>query len=302
MNSIIMLTKRNMKLFLRDRMTVFFSFLSTIILVMLYFLFIANIYTVQMDDPANGGIAMFLAEGAKKFIVYVQMMAGVLVLNSMSLATGAFSTIARDFENKRIDNLLLTPVKTYEIILSYYATGLIASFVINSFTWLLSFLLIGFTTGYWLAAAAFITVLAVLLVASLISCSIMLLITSLVKSSAAIGVINGIAGTFFGFLCGIYMPYSNLGEGTKAIGSFLPFTHLTIWLKQVMLGDAFSQAGITGEFKDVLIRDFFSADGVGFCGMDVPLWEMMVFSGVLGLLCLTASYVLLRKRIKGRKK
>jgi len=298
---IITLTKRNLKLFLRDRMTVFFSFLSTLILVMLYFLFIAKIYAAGMDDPSAGGIAMPLAQGAKNFIVYLQMMAGVLVLNSMSLSTGAFSTIAKDFESKRIDNLLLTPVKTHEIILAYYSTGMIASFIINTFTWILSFLIIGITTGYWLAFGPFMAVLAVLLVASLISCSIMLLITSLVKSSTAIGVINGIAGTFFGFLCGIYMPYSNLGESTKLVGSFLPFTHITVWLKQVMLGDAFSQVGITGEFKDILLRDFFSADGVGFCGMDISLWGMIAFSGLLGLLCLIASYVLLRRRINGRK-
>ena len=300
MRPIMTLTKRNLKLFLRDRMTVFFSFLSTIILVMLYFLFIAKVYTAGMDDQAAGGIAMSLDANAKNFIVYLQMMAGVLTLNSMSLATGAFSTIARDFENKRIDCLLLTPVKTHEMILSYYTTGLIASFVINTFTWILSFLIIGITTGYWLAFGTFLMVVLVLFTASLISCSIMLLITSLVKSSAAIGVINGIAGTFFGFLCGIYMPYSNLGNTTKAVGSFLPFTHITVWLKQVTLDNACSQAGIPEEFKNILYRDYFSADGAGFCGFDVPLWTMLVFSGIAGMICLAVSYLLLCKRMKGQ--
>ena len=301
MNPIGTLTRRNLQLFLRDRMTVFFSFLSTIILVMLYFLFIGKIYTTQMDDSAMGGIAMPLAEGAKSFIVYLQMMAGVLALNSMSLATGAFSTIAKDFETRRVDSLMLTPVKPYQMILAYYATGLIASFIINTFTWIASFLIIGFATGYWLNAGSVLLVLAVLLVASLISCSIMLLITSLVKSSSAIGVINGIAGTFFGFLCGIYMPYSNLGDTTKAVGSFLPFTHLTIWLKRVMLGDAFTQLHIPDAFREILYRDFFSADGVGLAGMDVPLGAMVVLSGALGLMCLVASYLLLHRRIKGQK-
>lgn len=297
MNAMIALTKRNMRLFLRDKATVFFSFLSTLILIMLYFLFIAKIYTGQMDDPATGGIAMSLSANAKNFIVYLQMMAGVLVLNSMSLATGAFSTIAKDFEQGRVDNLLLTPVKSYEIIFSYLLTGFMASFIINTFTWVISYLIIGLTTGYWLASGAFLSVLLVLLAASFISCSLMLLVTTLLKSSSAIGVVNGVAGTFFGFLCGIYMPYSNLGETTKAVGSLFPFSHLTVWLKQVVLGNAFSQIGIPDMYQDILLRDFFSAESIGFCGISAPLWMMLLFSGILGLLCLLMSYMLLHKRI-----
>lgn len=299
MNNILVLTKRNLKLFLRDRAMVFFSFLSTLILVMLYFLFIAKIYTAGMDNPDAGGIAMSLSQNSKNFIVYLQMMAGVLVLNSMSLATGAFSTIAKDFENKRIDNLLLTPAKTHEIILSYFMVGLIASFVINMFTWIISFLIIGIATGYWLGIGAFLMVLIVLFVASLVSCSIMILVASFIKSVAAIGIFNGVSGTFFGFLCGIYMPYSNLGEATKAVGSLLPFSHLTVWLKNVVLTDAFSQLGITGEFKDILFRDYFSAGSIGFCGLSAPIWSMVLFSAAFGLLCLIASYVIMQKKIKG---
>jgi ABC-type polysaccharide/polyol phosphate export permease len=145
-------------------------------------------------------------------------------------------------------------------------------------------------------------VLAVLLTASLISCSVMLLITSLVKSSAAIGVINGVAGTFFGFLCGIYMPYSSLGESTKVIGSLLPFTHLVIWLKQIVLDNAFSQLGIIGEYKNILYRSYFSADSIGLIHFDIPLWTMVILSGFFGLICLAASYSILFRRFKEKQK
>lgn len=302
MIKVIVLTKRNLKIFLRDKPMVFFSFLSTLVLVMLYFLFIAKIYVAGMDNPEAGGIAMPLSQNAKYFIVYLQMMAGVLVLNSMSLATGAFSVIAKDFENKRIDNLLLTLAKTHEIMLSYFIAGLFASFVINTFTWVLSFIIIGISTGYWLGIGVFLMVLIVLFAASLVSCSIVSLITSLIKSVTAVGVFNGVSGTFFGFLCGIYMPYSNLGEGTKAVGSVLPFSHLTVWLKNVLLSDAFFQVGIEGEAKDILFRDYFTADSIGFCGLSAPLWIMILFSGLIGLLCLALAYCLLKKRIKGRGK
>lgn len=298
MNFTLTLIKRNIRLFLRDKATVFFAFLSTIILVALYFLFLAKIYTDGMDNPELGGIAMSLTGDAKSFIVYLQMMAGVLILNSMSLATGSFSTIAKDFENKRIDSFLLTPAKPHEMILSYFAAGLVVSFIINTLTWLLTVFIIGVITSYWVAAGTLLMVVFVLFIASLISCSLMILVTTLVKSSTAIGVINGILGTFFGFLCGIYMPYGNLGNGVKAVGSFLPFSHLVIWLKRVVLSDAFSQVGIAGEFKDILFRDYFSAESIGFCNLSAPLWVMVFASGIFGLICLVISYGLLTKRIK----
>ena len=298
MNTFLSLVKRNVKIFLRDRATVFFSFLSTIILVALYFLFIAKMYTSQMDNPAQGSIALPLSKGGKYFIVYLQMMAGVLVLNSMSLATGAFWTLARDFEIRKIDSLLLSPIKPGKLLLSYLVSGFIVSFGMNALTCAGSFLAIGLSTGFWLSVAAFFTVILVLLAVSAVSCSVMLLVTALVKSSTALGVINGIAGTFIGFLCGIYMPYSNLGQGAKFVGSMLPFSHFTIWLKTVVLNDAFRQLSIAGEFKEILLREFFSAKSIGICNISAPLWLMILLSALFGGACLVASLVILKKRIK----
>ncbi len=300
MNTISALIKRNTRLFLRDKASVFFSFLSTIILVALYLLFIASIYTNSMDILGAETAGFSLDTGAKDFIVYLQMMAGVLVLNSISLATGVFSTIAKDFENRRIDSFLLTPIKPYKLILSYFITGLLVSLSLNIITWLISAAVIGLATGFWISATTFFISLVVLLISSLISCSLMLLVTSLVKSSVAIGVINGFLGTFIGFLCGIYMPYSNLGESTKQIGSLLPFSHITIWLKRVVLGDAFSQTSIPDEYTDILYREFFSAESIGFLRFDAPLWGMVMASAAVGVVCLMIAYRLLGSRLKSK--
>jgi multidrug/hemolysin transport system permease protein len=291
--NILALTKRDVRLFLRDKSTVFFSFLSTLILVALYFLFISKIYA----DSLSGGNGFPLDASAKNFIIYLQMMAGVLILNAMSLSMGVFSTIAKDFETRKIDSFLLTPIKIRDMLLSYYAGGFAVSFVLNLFTWLLSAALIGALTGYWVSAAAFMTGVGILAAASLISASLMLLLTAIVRSSAAIGVISGISGTFLGFLCGIYMPYTFLGRGAELVGSVLPFTHLAIWMKRTVLSDACAQLGITGDLKATLLRDYFSAESVGFCGVDAPLWVTLIFCGVFALVCLLAARRILKKRI-----
>ncbi|NMA06608.1 MAG: ATP-binding cassette domain-containing protein [Ruminococcaceae bacterium] len=218
MSAINALYKRNSRLFLRDRMTLFFSFLSALILVALYFLFIAKLYTESMSSLSSGSSGFSLDANSKNFIVYLQMMAGVLVLNSISLAMGVFSIIAKDFENRKVDSFLLTPVKPYKLVLAYFFTGLIVSFFINAVTWIITVFIIGFATGFWILIPTFLSCMLVLFISSIISCSMMLLVVTLTKSSTAIGVINGVLGSFMGFLCGIYIPYYNLGEKTVMIG------------------------------------------------------------------------------------
>ncbi len=293
MNRISALTKRNIKLFLRDKSTVFFSFLSTLILVGLYFLFIAKAYSSEMVQQSGG----ILTETSGNFLIYLQMMAGVLILNSVSLSTGSFATIAKDFESRRVDSFLLTPAKTREILIAYFFGGFSVSLLLNLFSWLVSVLLIGILTGYYISVSAFFAASAILVAASLISAPLMLLITTLVKSSAAIGVLSGVSGTFIGFLSGIYMPYSSLGKTTEKVGSLLPFSHLTVWMKQTLLKDACARLNITGEFKEAIINGYFSAKNIGFLGMDVPLWIMLAACAVFALLCLLASDRILKKRM-----
>jgi len=297
MNRTFSLTKRNISLFIRDKAAVFFSFLSTIILVALYFLFIAQMYRQGIAGSPSGDT---FSKPAQNFLIYLQMMAGVLILNSMSLSMGVFSTIAKDFESGRVDNFMLTPLRKTDLLVSYLISGFIVSFTLNFLTWIISALLIGILTGYFVAFGTFLTGVVILLAASAISSAIMLFITSIVHSSAAIGVIGSIAGTFLGFLCGIYIPYSSLGSATVKIGSVLPYTHLTIWLKQTLLGDAFKQLSVPDTLKTTLLNDAFSAKNIGFAGINAPLWVMLIFCGIFALICLAAAWFLLKRRISRR--
>jgi multidrug/hemolysin transport system permease protein len=292
MSNIYLFTVRGIKLFLRDKAAVFFSFLSTLILVALYFLFIGKSYAEGVSEA----VGAMLSSDAVFALVYIQMIAGVLVLNSLSLSVGAFLTIARDFESRRIDSFLLTPLKSSHLLLAYFCGAFLISFGLNLLTWGLSVTLIGICFGSWVSAGTLLTVAGILLFASFVSCSLMLLFTAIVKSSAAIGVFSGVAGTFLGFVCGIYMPYTTLGNGIATVGSVLPFTHTTIWLKQVVLGDAFRTLGSTDLFKTAMLENF-SANNLGFVGLDIPLGGMLVYTAVFAALCLGCAGLIISRRL-----
>ena len=297
MTKILALTKRNCLLFLRSKATFFFSLFSSLIMIALYFLFIAKLYAQGFNEMAGTQ----LSSNQLYFAIYSQMIMGVLVLNSVSLSTGVFTFVAQDLEKRKVDAFLLARTKPSQLILSYLFSSLIISFALNFVTLALSVIIIGAATTFWISAGTFFYLVGALIVITIISCAVMLLITILVRTSAAIGVINGIMGTILGFLCGIYMPYSNLGSAAKYVGSCLPFTHMTIWLKQIMLNDVFGQFGMSAEVSEVMKDTWFSAGNVGFVGLNVPLWGMLLISAAFGVGCLIVAVLLLKRRMLNPK-
>ena len=110
MYDLMSLVKRNTLTFIRDKAAVFFSFLSVIILLALYFLFIGRQYTSGLD---------MIDDNMKTFLSISVIMGGVLVINTVSLALGIMGNIITDLQYKKLDAFLVTPVKRYKIILSY---------------------------------------------------------------------------------------------------------------------------------------------------------------------------------------
>ena len=290
MKNILQLTKRNLLLFLRNRSVVFSSLFSTLILIVLYFLFIANLYSQGFNEAAG----LLLSEQQLNALIYLQMIMGVIVINSVSLSTGMFSFMAKDMENHKIDAFMLTKLKPYQLLTSYLLAAIFISFALNFLTLAVSVLVIGAASSFWLSAGAFFGIVGITFLSAVIGCAVMLLVTSIVRSPAAIGVISGVIGTILGFLCGIYLPFDNLGKGATYIGSLLPFTHIAVWLKQIALKDAFAQFGVSAEAANAMLY-WFSADNIGLCGANIPLWGMLLLSAGVAILCFIASVLIIKK-------
>ena len=100
MFEIVSLVKRNIKIYLRDPLAVFFSFLSTIILMMIYILFLGNV--------GGDELGALLTNNEMKFLIYSQMMAGIIVLNTLTIPLGNLGSIVTDFEQNKMDAFMVT--------------------------------------------------------------------------------------------------------------------------------------------------------------------------------------------------
>lgn len=294
MFEIISLVKRNIKIYLRDPLAVFFSFLSTIILMMIYILFLGNV--------GGDELGAILTNNEMKFLIYSQMMAGIIVLNTLTIPLGNLGSIVTDFEQNKMDAFMVTPVKRYKIILGYYVASLLITLVLSIVFWIIAVIVLGLVTGIFFPFKIIITIIPIILLFVLISTSFMILLTTFIKSVNAFGAVSGIFGSLIGFVSGIYIPLSSSSpQILRNISSVIPFSHMTIWVKGILLEPSYqtildktnnNQAVIDG------VKDGFGANELGLLGLDVSMPIIIIGAVLLSLILLIYSSYRLNKRIK----
>jgi len=292
MHDLVSLTKRHVLKFLRDKAAVFFSFLSVLILLALYFLFIGKSYTSGTD-------LNMLSQSEKTYIIAGIMMGGILVINTLSLSLGIMGNLITDLEQKKLDAFLVTPVKRYKIIVSYYLSAILVTSVLSIFMWFLTVLYVGISSSFWYPISTILVVILILILFTFISASLMVYLVTLIKSVNAFGALSGVLGTFVGFMSGIYMPLVVLGKSMQYVASVIPFTHMAIILKSILLEGPYEvmvNKGIPEEAMSSL-RMAYGSEEIGVLGFNVPMFLIMIASLLISLLLLFLAYRNMTKKM-----
>ncbi|MDY0210806.1 MAG: ABC transporter permease [Acholeplasma sp.] len=278
---------RNVKTFLRDKAAVFFSFLSVIILLGLYFLFIGKQYTSGTEF--NG-----ISDPLKTYLSTGVIMGGVLVINTVSLSLGVMGNIVTDLEQKKLEGFLVTPVRRYKIVLAYYISSILVTFILTLVMWFITILYIGISTGYWYSFETITLISLLILLYTFVSSSLMIFLVTLLKTTNAFGTLAGILGTVIGFISGIYMPLEVLGKGMANVASLVPFSHMTIWMKQIILKGAYS------ELDPMMVKElevFYGTLNIGVLGNEVGTIWIVLGIALLSLGLLVLSYRNMSKKL-----
>jgi len=233
------------------------------------------------------------------FFKYSVMMPGVLVLNTLTISMGNLGTLIEDMDKRYLDGFLVTPVKRSKIVISYYLSSLSITLVFTMLMWLLAVLLIGLTTGIFYQLDVILMSLGLIIVFSFISSSLMVLITTFIKSMNAFGAFSGVFGSLIGFTTGIYMPLSVLPEFMVNIASVIPFTHFVILLKSIIMRQSIDMIAGGGVPEDYIegIKEGFGGSEIGIVGLDVPMIWILIFSSVLAAVFLILATLRMSRRM-----
>ena len=218
------MTGRNIKLFFRDKSTVFFSLLSVLIIIALYALFLGDTYKNGLENVK--GI---------DFLINSWVIAGILAVVSVTATMGAFGAMVEDRSKKILKDFYATPVKRSEIaggyILSAFAVGVLMSLI----TLLLGEIYIFIAGGELLELLAAAGLLGLIVLSVLSSSAMVFFIVTFFKSQNAFATASTIIGTLIGFLTGVYIPIGSLPEWVQLIIKLFPLSHAGALIRQLLL-------------------------------------------------------------------
>jgi multidrug/hemolysin transport system permease protein len=215
---------RNLKVFFKDKSSVFFSLLSVFIIIGLYALFIGDVWVSSFSD----------IEGVR-FLMNSWIVAGLLTVTSVTTTMGAFGIMVEDKSSKINKDFIASPIKNSSIVAGYIISAIIIGIIMSIIALILSEIYIVLNGGKLMGFIVLIKVLGLIVLATIVNSSIVLFFVSFFNSSNAFATASTILGTMIGFLTGIYLPIGNLPASVQLIIKCFPISHAASLFRQVMM-------------------------------------------------------------------
>lgn len=293
------LTRRNTKLFFRDRGTFLGAMIAPLILLLLFITFLGNVYRDSFSSalPAGAQVPDSIVEG----FVGGYLFSSLLAVCCVTVAFSANMILVQDKVTGALGDLTIAPVRSSTLGLSYYsatalATGLICLLALAAGLVYLSL------AGWYLTLTDILLVLLDIALLVLFGTALSSLVCFFLRSEGGITAVSAIVSAAYGFLCGAYMPINSFSGSIQKFISLLPGTYGTGLLhRHLMSGPlaALEQQGLPAALIEGL-RDGFD-NNLYFFGSKVSQGQMYLAlsAAVVVLVGLYVGLNLLRS--KGKK-
>ena len=231
MSAMLSLVSRHNKVFLRNKMLVFFSLLSVIIVITLYAIFLqkTQIDAIEQVVPVTDAIQTMVNEW---------MVAGLLSITAFTTTLAVFGIYVRDFEMKTTTDFLATAVSRTKIQLSYVFSSLMIGFGMSLVAFICCEIFLLTIGADILSFGQMMKVIGTLLLSVILSSTINLFLVLFVKTQTTFSTLNTIVGTVIGFLCGVYVPIGSLPSYVQAMIHYFPISHTTVLFRDSLMSDS----------------------------------------------------------------
>lgn len=284
------LVLRNVKLYLRDKAAVFFSFLSVIIILALYILFLGKIQVNALDQ--NFGYSENNA-----WLVSAWIMAGILTVSTITVPLGAVGNLIDDRHNNILSDFYVSPIDRKTLALSYLISAWVIGAIMVFFNLVVGLVYVVMQGGDIPSVLQFLQLIGIMLLSICAFSSFFFYLSLFMKTRNAYGTLSTLVGTFVGFLGGIYIPIGQLGVGVQKVMNTLPVAHAVTLMRQVYMKGAVAAVfdGAPSEYYD----SYASTFGLTIFFGD---YEMQGYQMVLSLIVfMLVFYALSVLRLSRRK-
>lgn len=218
------IARRSLRLYFRDKTSVFFSLLAVLIIIGLYVLFLGD--TIQGDMRGLPGT---------RYLMDSWIMAGLMGVVSITTTMGAFGIMVDDRSKKILKDFSASPIKRSTLVGGYLAGTFLIGMIMSLVTFVFAEVYIIAYGGEMVTALEFIKILGIMALSVFSGGSIVFFITTFLRSANAFATVSTVLGTLIGFLTGIYIPIGNLPEGVQNVVKVFPVSHAGALFRQVMM-------------------------------------------------------------------
>lgn len=300
MKTLFALTKRNSKLFFKDKGLFLSAMLVPLILLVLYATFLAKVYLDSFRSSIPEGFTV--DDKIMNGLVAGQLFSSLLAVCCVTVAFCANIVMVQDKYLGVRKDLLVSPVKKPVLALSYYLATLGVTLIINLVALAASLIYVG-AVGWYLSFGDVMLIILDVFLFTMFGTALSSIINVFLHSQGQVSAVSSIVSACYGFLCGAYMPISQFGGGLQNVLRLLPSTYSTALIKNHAMRGVFAEMAKNGFPDEVISGIKQSVDcSFDFFGHNVSVAAMfgVVILSVVGLV---GVYVLINvfKRGDGKK-
>ena len=292
------LVERSLKIFLKDKASVFFSLLAPLIVLGLYLLFLGDIQTDGIKAAFEGAP---IDDKLLKNFVDSWMLAGVVSVACVTVSFSVQGITVQDREKGVLNDMLASPISRGIIDLSYLISNFVVTLCICLIVLAVAFVYVAITG--WALSFVDVVLLIALTIMSVLSASVISTLVGLAfRTSSQHSAFVGIISAVIGFVMGAFMPLSAFPEGVQYVTLFVPATYSAALYRNLFMRGALekidaalpgAEDGLKGSFSMEL--DFFGKT----IGADM---QAVIFAAFIALTLAAWIAIAVAKAVKGKKR
>ena len=283
--------KRNINLFFKDKGTFFASLITPIILFVLYISFLKNVYVQSIESVIPKGITNI--DDLINSFASSQLISSILAVSCVTVAFCSNIIMAQDKITGARNDLLVTPIKPSQLALGYYLANVATTMIVGFIAAAVGFVYIAII-GWYFSFTDVVLILLDVVLTVLFGTAAAALVDSFISTQGGIGAVSTIISSLYGFLCGAYMPISQMGESFRDFVMFIPGTYATGLFRNHYMNSVLSEFSKKLPDESITaIRDSFDMNMYFFDEkVSIPTMYLIV---IISIVVLISAYVLVTK-------
>ena len=298
MRGILGLIKRNLLLFFKDWQSILFSLLTSIIVLVLYLLFLKGTFVsaIQRAMEQYPGLASMVLQKDIDMFANLFLLSGILGSAMISVPFSCITTLVRDRANKVDYDILATPMKREQIILAYFISAVLTSILLNSIILAVGLIGIRMQGNMYLNISQVIKAFSIVELGSISASAIFMIIVLFFKTVSACEAFFGILSAASGFVIGAYIPISQFSNEVQTVCNLFPASQITIMLRNILLNGLLehintSLQGVDQGMFVLSLKEYFTFQAKLFKGY-LDMNKMLEYILGVILFCIVAQIMI----------